>query len=164
MGKTRLTWISCFVGASAVLAGPACLGPHATSVSCGPLGTVYLPGGRTLCVEIADTPEEQARGYMFRESVGEGEGMLFLMGDLDFHPFWMRNCRVSLDIIWMDETWRIVHVAESVPPCGDGDPCPPVVPMQKSLYVLEVAGGTGAALGIRPGATLRYVPPRAQPP
>jgi uncharacterized membrane protein (UPF0127 family) len=123
-----------------------------------PRGTVTLPGGRSLSVEVADTPAKQARGYMFREEVPEGEGMVFLMDRLDIHPFWMKNCLVSLDIIWMDEDWRIVHIEESVPPCRE-DPCPSVAPMRKSRYILEVAGGQSRNLRLEEGDRLRYAPP-----
>lgn len=128
-----------------------------------PRGTVYLPGGRSLSVEVADTPAKQARGYMFRKSVPEGEGMIFLMAEYDIHSFWMKNCLVPLDIIWLDEDWRVVHVAESVPPC-EGDVCPPVVPMHKSRYVLEVAAGTSGGLGLARGAVIRYAPPSSAAP
>lgn len=127
-------------------------------------GTVYLPDGRSLSVEVADTPAKQARGYMFRSSVAEGEGMVFLMDSFDIHPFWMKNCLIPLDIIWLDEDWRIVHIAESVPPCKK-DPCPSFTPMQKSRYVLEVAAGQSRKLGLEQGERIRYeAPPRPSPP
>lgn len=121
-------------------------------------GTVTLPSGKTLNVEVADTPLLQARGYMFRDSVPEGEGMVFLLETLDLHPFWMKNCRTALDIIWMDESWRIVHIAREVPPCKE-DPCPSYSPMQKSHYVLEVAPGGAARLGLKNADHLAYNPP-----
>jgi uncharacterized membrane protein (UPF0127 family) len=128
-------------------------------------GNMVLPSGRSLRVEIADTPELQARGYMFREEVPEGEGMVFLMGRLGIHPFWMKNCLTALDIIWLDDRWRIVHVAHSVPPCRE-DPCPGYAPMQQSLYVLETAPGLAAKQGLRLGDRLTFIPPEegAAPP
>lgn len=121
-------------------------------------GAVVLPTGRTISVEIADTPELIQRGYMFREKVPEGEGMIFFLGTLSLHPFWMKNCRTALDIIWIDEQWRIVHIAPSLPPCRE-DPCPSYTPVQKSLYVLEVGPGEAARLGLRVGDRVTYVPP-----
>lgn len=103
-----------------------------------------------LQVEVADTPESRALGYMYRDRITKREGMVFLMDHLDFHPFWMKNCKFSLDIIWMDENWRVVHLEKQVPPCKR-DPCPSFLPMQASLYVLEVMGGLADREGVRLG-------------
>lgn len=122
-------------------------------------GTVLLPSGRVLQVELAETPEQLARGYMYREEVPEGQGMLFFMGTLDFHPFWMKNCKVGLDILWLDEQWKVVHIERELPPCK-ADPCPDYMPMQASLYVLEMRAGASAREGIKLGDRIQYVPPR----
>lgn len=151
-----------FARAAAALAliSLAASGCSARSRACGPRGTVFLPGDHTLCVEVADTPYLVARGYMYRDVVPQGEGMVFLLGEYGVHPFWMKNCRVSLDIIWLDPDWRVVHIAESLPPCRE-DPCPSYNPMRRSLYVLEVAGGESARLGLQVGDVIRFEPPPA---
>lgn len=118
-------------------------------------GELALPSGKVLQVELAVTPEQIARGYMFRSRVGRGEGMLFFMGELGFHSFWMKNCRVALDIVWLDEAWRIVHIEREVPPCA-ADPCPGYAPMQAALYVLEIRAGGAGKEGLKLGDTLFY--------
>lgn len=140
-----------------LLTGTGCLQASAPEEPAEPRATVILPSGRTLSVEVADTPEKRARGYMFRRSVPEGEGMVFLMDQDGFHPFWMRDCLIALDIIWLDEKWRIVHIERSVPPCEE-DPCPSYVPMQRSRYVLEVGSGGAYRLGLGPGDRVAFVP------
>ena len=115
-----------------------------------PRGQVTLPSGRVLVVEVADTPETRERGYMYRESITDKEGMVFFMEQLDFHPFWMKNCRVGLDILWLDEKWRVVHIEKSLPPCRQ-DPCPSYQPMQAALYVLEIQAGLSGKEGIKLG-------------
>ena len=127
-----------------------------------PRGVVLLPSGHTLRVEIADTPEERERGYMFREKISDKEGMIFLMESLDFHSFWMKNCKVSLDIAWLDESWRVVHLETDVPPCKE-EPCAFYSPMQASLYVLEVRAGLASKNGLRPGAYITFTPPAPSP-
>ena len=122
-----------------------------------PRGRVMLPSGRVLQVEVADTSELRALGYMFRERIGDDEGMVFLMQSLGFHPFWMKNCKVSLDITWLDEGWRVVHVERNVPPCA-ADPCPSYSPMQASQYVLEVRGGLAAREGVELGKSISFAP------
>lgn len=113
-----------------------------------------LQSGHEFSLEVAATPEERARGYMFRERVGPREGMLFLFEDSGAHDFWMKNCRTSLDIVWLDEQWRVVDLAESLPPCPDDGPCPTFAPTAPARYVLEFAGGTARAEGLARGQSV----------
>ena len=99
---------------------------------------------------------------MFREKITDQEGMVFLFDQLDFHSFWMKNCRVSLDIVWLDELWRVVHLETNLPPCKK-DPCPSYAPMQTARYVLEVQGGLAAREGVKVGDHIIFKRPSAQP-
>lgn len=119
------------------------------------------PSGKEFSLEIADTDEARARGYMFREKVGPDEGMLFVFDRAAPHGFWMRNCKVSLDIIWLDANFRVAHIAPDVPPCADDEECPSVYPMRPGRYVLEVAGGTAAREGLEVGQRIDVL---AEPP
>ena len=121
---------------------------------------VRLPNDHVVIAEIADTPELQAKGYMFRREVGAGEGMVFLFPEPDLHPFWMKNTLVPLDIIWMDETRTIVSIEANTPPCK-ADPCPSYGPMRKTSTVLEVRAGTAAAEGLKIGQKLRITIPQS---
>ena len=121
-------------------------------------GEVVLPSGRVLAVELADTPAKRERGYMFREKIEETEGMLFMMGEMAPHSFWMKNCKVGLDILWLDEDWKVVHIERAVPPCTK-DPCPSYTPMQAGLYVLEMQSGLSAKSGVKLGERILYRPP-----
>jgi len=125
-----------------------------------PRGHAVLPTGRVLQVEIRTSPQERALGYMYRDRVGEDEGMVFIMESLGFHSFWMKNCKVSLDIIWMDESWKVVHLERSLPPC-QADFCPNYAPMQASLYALEVQAGLAQKEGIKLGDQVLFFPPAA---
>ena len=99
------------------------------------------------------------RGYMERARVSDREGMLFLMEAPGYHPFWMKNCKVSLDILWLDDAWRIVHIERKLPPCSQ-EPCPSYLPMRESLYVLEIQGGLADKQGIKLGDSIIYIPSR----
>jgi uncharacterized protein len=121
---------------------------------------VRLPNDHVVVAEIADTPELQAKGYMFRREVGAGEGMVFLFAEPDIHPFWMKNTLVPLDIIWMDEARTIVHIEANTPPCKS-DPCPTYGPMRKTSTVLEVRAGAAAAEGLKIGQKLRITIPQS---
>jgi uncharacterized membrane protein (UPF0127 family) len=109
-----------------------------------------FPSGAQFALETAQDDEARARGYMFRERVGEQEGMLFVFDSAGLHPFWMKNCRVRLDIIWLDGDFRVVEIAHDQPPCPPDGPCTSVYPLRAARYVLEVAGGTARREGLRP--------------
>jgi uncharacterized protein len=121
---------------------------------------VRLPNDHVVVAEIADTPELQARGYMFRSVVGAGEGMVFLFPASDIHLFWMKNTLVPLDIIWLDDTKTIIHIEANTPPCK-ADPCPTYGPMRKASTVLEVRAGEAAAEGLKVGDRLRITIPQS---
>lgn len=124
-----------------------------------------FPDGHAFRLELARTVEEQARGYMFRERVGRDEGMLFLFPDEGFHSFWMKNCEVSLDILWLSDDLRVVHIEADLPPCRR-DPCPGYMSMRKARFVLEIKGGMAGKSGIKVGDLVRLegVEPAIRPP
>ena len=121
---------------------------------------VRFPKGRVLKAEIADTPERWARGYMFRREVGENDAMVFVFPEPSFHPFWMKNTLVPLDIIWMDDKGMIVHIEAGTPPCK-ADPCPSYGPLRMVSSVLEVRAGTAATEGLRTGDRLSITVPQS---
>jgi uncharacterized protein len=109
-----------------------------------------LPNGKSIALEIADTPDLRGRGYMFRKSVGAGEGMIFVFDEPGPQSMWMKNTLVPLDMLWLDDEFHIVHLAAPVPPCK-ADPCPPYASMRKARYVLELQGGAAAREGLKVG-------------
>ena len=113
-----------------------------------------LPSGAEFTLEFAVDAETRARGYMFRERVGPREGMWFVFESPGRHGIWMKNCRVPLDLVWLDAARRVVHLAESAPPCPASGECPVVEPMRPALYVLELAGGTARKEGLKLGDTV----------
>jgi uncharacterized membrane protein (UPF0127 family) len=113
-----------------------------------------LPSGAVYRVEVARTPEEQARGLMFRESLPERTGMLFRFEDDGPHGFWMKNTMIPLDIVWLDENGQVVFVSENTPPCR-ADPCPNYGPEVPSWTVLEIAGGLAAKEKVTVGSVIR---------
>ena len=110
-----------------------------------------LPSGAEFGVELAVSAQERSRGYMFRDEVGPREGMLFLFETTGHHAFWMKNCRVPLDIVWLDEAFRVVHIAHGQKPCPEAGHCPQILPIKAARYVLEVAGGTAKRENLQSG-------------
>ncbi len=103
--------------------------------------SLFLPNGKKITVELAITDEERQRGLMFREPLNEEQGMLFIFKREGFYSFWMKNVNFSIDILWLNEDKRIVHIEKNVPPCRR-EPCPSYSPDLPALYVLELKAGS----------------------
>lgn len=105
----------------------------------------------TFTVEIvADEPSRQA-GLMFRKSLPERHGMLFIFDQPDIYPFWMRNTPLALDIIYIDEDRRVINIC-TMPPQTD-QRCVPTRPAQ---YVLELEAGSAKQYGITPDMPIDF--------
>ncbi len=116
-----------------------------------------FPSGAEFSLEIAADDAARGRGYMFRERVGPHEGMLFLFDEPGHHSIWMKNCKVSLDIIWLDTALRVVEIAHDLQPCPEQGPCPSSIPMRSASYVLEIAGGTARREGLEPADVIVFL-------
>ena len=73
--------------------------------------------GERFSVELAQTQEKQALGLMFRDSLPDDHGMLFIFSREARRSFWMKNCRIPLDIFYFDSNLALVSVSENTPPC-----------------------------------------------
>lgn len=103
------------------------------------LVTIKTPDKRmiTLEAQIASTPEQKAKGLMFRKHMPESEGMLFIYDHEEELGFYMANCFISLDMIFMDRNREVVGIIENAKPMD-----PTVLSIGRpSQYVLEVNAG-----------------------
>ena len=114
-----------------------------------------LPDGSTIDLELALTPEEIANGLMFRPSLPEHRGMLFVFEQSRKPAFWMKNMLIPLDLVFLDGDGVVVDVIAEVPPCA-ADPCPNYPPSNPALAVLEINAGSAAAHGIEVGTNLHF--------
>jgi len=115
-----------------------------------------LPDGSTVVLELAVTQDEITQGLMFRPTLAEDRGMLFLFPELTFPSFWMKNTWVALDIVFLDTTGRVVDVSADAQPCP-AEPCPRHVPSERALAVLELVAGAAAQHGIAIGSRVEFV-------
>jgi uncharacterized protein len=72
--------------------------------------------GEAVKVEIADNAALRARGLCCRNQIDENSGMLFIYDKPGDYKFWMKDTKIPLDIIWIDEQKKIVHIEHSVQP------------------------------------------------
>lgn len=121
---------------------------------------ITIPGGIMIHAELADTPQKRAEGLMYRKHLGADRGMLFTFLQAQPWTFWMKNTKIPLDIIWMNEKKQIVHIEQNVPICTrTDDSCPQYRPNDESLYVLELAGGRAESLKLQRGSKLQFKVP-----
>ena len=134
------------------------------------LGTILLAGcasadtpwvelkGQRFAVEIAATDEARARGLMFRDAMADDHGMLFVFENEQPLAFWMKNTRIPLDILYFDDSRRLVSQQRDVPPCSLGDGCPSYPSNVPARYVLELNAGEAARLKLQDGVELTFGP------
>jgi uncharacterized membrane protein (UPF0127 family) len=112
---------------------------------------IFEPEGVAIDVEVADDKRTRERGLMYRTSLGEKEGMLFVFEDRFVHRFWMKNTCIPLDMLFIDQDGLIVGIEENVPTLNLNTyfvDCP-------SLFVLEVNAGWSRRHGVRAGQRIK---------
>ena len=107
-------------------------------------------GGKNFSVEIADTSKKQALGLMFRDSMEADKGMLFIFPNEAPRSFWMKNTRISLDIMYFDKELKMVSISADTPPCKVSR-CPSYPSKGPAMYVLELNAGAAKKLGVGEG-------------
>ena len=112
-----------------------------------PLTVRTRNGEQRFAAELADTPDAQARGLMFRTELGPNEAMIFPFPAPRQASFWMRNTVIPLDIIFIGPDRRILNIAANTVPYSEER----ILSEGPASAVLELAGGRAAELGIAPG-------------
>ncbi len=106
----------------------------------------------SLTIELADDADERNRGLMYREYLDPAEGMLFDFRRLQPVAMWMKNTLIPLDMVFVDEDGKIVHIHERAVP-GD---LMTIQSPQPVRAVLEVVGGFVQKHGVQIGDRLVY--------
>lgn len=102
-------------------------------------------------VELADTPQEQARGLMFVEQMPPRTGMIFPIQPPRQAKFWMRNTLIPLDMIFILPGGTIGQIVTRLDTSSDRV----TRSIDKVSAVLELNAGEAAALNIGIGDTVR---------
>jgi uncharacterized membrane protein (UPF0127 family) len=132
---------------AALLVAAACGG------SSRPVALIASPGGTVeVALEVADTPERQQRGLMYRSALADGHGMLFVFDEDVDHTFWMKNTLIPLDLLFIGADGRVVGVHAEATPLSTAS----IAVGTPSRFVLEVPGGYAARHGIASGARVEF--------
>jgi|SRR3989344_4109172 len=101
-------------------------------------------------VETSDNPLERTQGLMFRSSLDENKGMLFIFESSGLYSFWMKNTLIPLDIIWINENLEIIDIQRDAQPCTS-EVCKSYSLSSEALYVLEINSGLTEKYGMNIG-------------
>jgi uncharacterized membrane protein (UPF0127 family) len=114
-------------------------------------------GTRQLIVEIADSAEKRAQGLMFRKTLANDRGMLFVFEREEPLGFWMKNTLIPLAIGYFDREKKLLDVHEMTPAVA-GEAMPKTYHSARpAMYALEVPKGWYTHNKVLPGATFSFV-------
>lgn len=109
-------------------------------------------GAAVFLVEVADTPEAMSRGLMWRTSLREDHGMLFVYDPPGHASFWMKNTLIPLDMVFIAVDGRVHRIAYNARPLSL-ESIPSGIPVRA---VLEIAAGVADKLGVRSGDRVHH--------
>ncbi|POY38943.1 hypothetical protein C3K47_00115 [Solitalea longa] len=104
-------------------------------------------------IEIADDQQQQEQGLMYRKSMADSQGMLFIFPDSDQRNFWMHNTFISLDIIYANEKNEIVKICKNAEPLNENQN---LSSDKNAKYVIEVNGGFSDKYGLAEGDKISF--------
>lgn len=103
--------------------------------------------------EVVVKTADRKKGLSKRDSLPLGQGMLFVFENIGPYGFWMKDMRFAIDVIWIDDSKRIIDIASNIPPePGKSDRELMIYkPKGDARYVLEVNAGLSQLHGLAPG-------------
>lgn len=109
-------------------------------------------GAHRIDIEVAESDREQQHGLMFRQSLGDNEGMLFPYPTPREITMWMRNTYISLDMIFIRGDGIVHRIATDTEPFSEN-----IIPSQgEATAVLEMKAGSARRLGLKAGDRVEY--------
>lgn len=107
---------------------------------------------KSIDIEIADDAYQTQTGLMYRDSMEDTQGMLFIFPEAELHSFYMKNTKIALDIIYLDANKKIVNIQKNAVPFSENS-LPSSAPAQ---YVLEINAGLSDQWGLEAGDHIEY--------
>ncbi|MCB0720884.1 MAG: DUF192 domain-containing protein [Ignavibacteriae bacterium] len=103
-------------------------------------------------IEIADNGPERQQGLMYRKTMDEARGMLFVFPTEDQQAFWMKNTILPLDIMFIGKDKKIVKIHKNTTPFSEKD-----LPSEKpAMYVVETVAGFADKYGLKEGDSIEF--------
>ena len=104
---------------------------------------------------LADTPVKRAKGLMGELSLPRDEGMLFIFPNEGNYEFWMKNTKIPLDILFINDNDIIVYMVKNAQPCQTKK-CPVYKTTRKASKVLEINAGLSKKYNFHVGLNVEY--------
>ena len=101
-------------------------------------------------VEIADNNETRSKGFMWRENIPDGTGMLFVWKKEAYRNFWMKNTPTSLDILFFDGDGKFLNIEENTEPFSLDN----IQSSKPAQYVLEIISGSSKIYNLYDGSKI----------
>ena len=117
-----------------------------------PLTFLSSAGKHRITVEVADTDQERSTGLMFRRSIGDEEGMIFIYPQDEPISMWMKNTYISLDMIFVRSDGTIQRIASDTEPFSEQT----ISSGANVRAVIEMKAGSAKRLGIKPGDKVEH--------
>lgn len=116
------------------------------------LPMVSMPiGSKIYTLEIAAREADRNTGLMYRDFMPEDRGMIFVFAEPKEISFWMKNTRIPLDILFVDEIGKVISIRQ-MKPYVEFPGTPSGGPIK---YAIELNSGQAGAAGVKIGDTLR---------
>ena len=98
--------------------------------------------GRTVNLLVVQTPDETMWGLSDFPSLPPDTGMMFQFDTPGIYPFWMKDMRFALDMIWLDSDNKVVTIHENISPdTYHKNPPELFLPTSPASAVIEVPAG-----------------------
>lgn len=111
--------------------------------------------GKTFYVDVAKTSDQKQKGLSIYKSLPENKGMIFIFSSEDYYPFWMKDMKFPIDIIYIKDN-RIVDIFKNVsPPKNQNEELEIVKPQEKANKVLEINANLSDRYNLKKGDLIK---------
>lgn len=107
-----------------------------------------IVGKAKIPLYLADNEEKRIKGLSGLLSIPHNHGMFFIFDNSDYQSIWMKDMLFPIDIIWIDDNNKIVHIEKNVSP--DTYPKIFTAPV-RTRYVLELNAGVSEFYNLKTG-------------
>jgi uncharacterized membrane protein (UPF0127 family) len=116
--------------------------------------TVTLNAGiYVIKAEVAASNAEREQGLMFREKLGQNEGMVFLFDAPSGVCMWMKNTLIPLSVAFLDEKGTIINIEDMQSQTTDSH-----CTKKPARYALEMNLGWFKQKNLKPGTEIQGLP------
>ncbi len=103
-------------------------------------------------IEVANNDNERILGLMYRKSMDEMQGMLFIFPVQEEQSFWMKNTYISLDILYVNDKKEIVKIYKNTTPKSTAS----LRSFKEAIYVVETVAGFTDKYDVKEGDFIKF--------